>query len=352
MASMPPSHNHAAAMESRRTGQYFHLGVARLATAAALFVVSARPTGSGAEEGETMVEAPRPRRSILYMPGSNARALEKARSLAADALILDLEDAVAPDAKAQARDQVCAALASGGYGKRELIVRVNSLDGAWGRDDMAAVAPAGADAILIPKAEGAAMVREAEALAVACGAPKATALWCMMETPLGILHAEEIAGASPRVACLVMGTSDLAKDLHARHTPARTPMLGALQICLLAARAHRLAILDGVHLDLGDEEGFVQACEQGLELGFDGKTLIHPKQIAPCNEVFAPRADEVAQAQRIIRAFGEARAQGKGVVTVDGRLVENLHVEDAERIVALAQAIAELEQAAPRTATA
>ena len=292
-----------------------------------------------------MGNAVRPRRSVLYMPGSNARALEKAKTLVADSLILDLEDAVAPDAKAQARDQVRNAVRDGGYGKRELVVRINGPDTEWGRDDMAAMAPSGAAAILVPKAESAAMVRDAEALMTEHGAPDEMAIWCMMETPLGILHAEEIAAASPRIACLVMGTSDLAKDLHARHTAMRLPMLGSLSLCLLAARASGLAILDGVHLDLADEEGFVEACKQSLELGFDGKTLIHPKQIAPCNEVFAPSAEEVEQSRKIIQAFAEARSQGKGVVVVDGRLVENLHVENAGRVVALSQAIAELEGA-------
>jgi len=293
-----------------------------------------------------MTSAVRPRRSVLYMPGSNARALEKAKTLAADCLILDLEDAVAPEAKALARDQVCAALRGGGYGRRELVIRVNGLDSPWGGDDLAAAAASGAAAILVPKAENAAMVREAEALMVRHGAPEEMALWCMMETPLGVLHAEEVAGASARLACLVMGTSDLTKELGARHTEARLPMLGALSICLLAARAHGRAILDGVHLDLEDEAGFVASCEQGLELGFDGKTLIHPKQIAPCNRVFAPSPEEMEWSHRIIQAFAEAEAEGKGVTVVDGRLIENLHVEAARRVVALAQAIAEREGAA------
>ncbi len=285
----------------------------------------------------------RPRRSVLYMPGSNARALEKARTLAADALILDLEDAVAPDAKEAARDQVCAAVAAGGYGGRELIVRVNGLDTPWGRDDLAAAAKAAPHAVLIPKVNGAADVRAAEELLVAAGAPDEVALWCMMETPQGILAAGEIAAASPRLAGLVMGTSDLTKDLHARHTADRAPMLTSLSLCVLAARAHGLAVIDGVHLDLDDEAGFEAACRQGLELGFDGKTLIHPRQIAVCNAVFAPDEAEIARARRIIEAFTQARREGKGVVVVDGKLIENLHVEDARRLVALADAIAELE---------
>ena len=282
----------------------------------------------------------RPRRSVLYMPGSNARALEKGRGLAADALILDLEDAVAPDAKRLARDQVMAALAEGGYGARELVIRVNGPDSPWGRDDLAAVAASGCHAVLLPKVDGAGAVAEAAAVLDAHGAPGDLAVWCMMETPLGMLHAEEIAHADARVACLVMGTSDLAKDLHAAHTRDRLPLLTGLSLCLLAARAHGVAIVDGVHLDLADDEGFAHSCRQGADLGFDGKTLIHPKTIAVANRVFAPSADQVDWSKKIIAAHGEAGAQGKGIVVVDGRLIENLHVEAAHRLVALAEAIA------------
>ena len=290
-----------------------------------------------------MAATARPRRSVLYMPGSNARALEKGRSLAADALILDLEDAVAPDAKALARAQIAEAVEAGGYGGRELIVRVNALDSPWGRDDIAALAACGADAILLPKVESAAMVHEAAKLMDAAGAPAETAIMCMMETPRGMLHAEEVAGASERLSCLVMGTSDLVKDLHASHTGARLPVLTALSLCLLAARACGLAIVDGVHLDLNDDEGFAAVCRQGKMLGFDGKTLIHPKTIAKANEVFAPSDEEVAFSHRIIAAHAEAAAQGKGVVVVDGKLIENLHVENAQRLVALAEAISALQ---------
>jgi citrate lyase subunit beta/citryl-CoA lyase len=282
----------------------------------------------------------RPRRSVLYMPGSNARALEKGRTLAADALILDLEDAVAPDAKDLARDQVMAALAEGGYGARELVIRVNGPDSPWGRDDLAAVAASGAHAVLLPKVDGAGAVAEAVAVLDANGAPGDLAVWCMMETPLGMLHAEEIASADGRVACLVMGTSDLAKDLHAAHTRDRLPLLTGLSLCLLAARAYGVAIVDGVHLDLADDEGFAHSCRQGAELGFDGKTLIHPKTIAVANQVFAPSADQVDWSKKIIAAHGEAGAQGKGIVVVDGKLIENLHVEAAQRLVALADTIA------------
>jgi len=293
-----------------------------------------------------MTATARPRRSVLYMPGSNARALEKGRTLAADALILDLEDAVAPDAKALARTQIAEAVRAGGYGGRELIVRVNALDSPWGQDDIAAMAGCGADALLLPKVESAAMVHAAERRMDAAGAPPSMAIMCMMETPLGMLNAAAVAAASPRLSCLVMGTSDLAKDLHASHTPLRLPLLTSLSLCLLAARAHGLAIVDGVHLDLDDDSGFAAVCRQGQELGFDGKTLIHPKTIAKANEVFAPSLEEVAFSHRIIAAHAQAAAAGKGVVVVDGKLIENLHVENAKRLVALAAAIAALHGAA------
>lgn len=293
-----------------------------------------------------MSASARPRRSILYMPGSNARALEKGRGLPADGLILDLEDAVAPDAKETAREQILAALKEGGYGKREIVVRVNPLDSPWGRDDVKAMAASGADAILLPKVETAAMIHELEKLMDAAGAPKSMGIQCMMETPLGMLNAQEVAGASPRITCLVMGTSDLVKDLQAAHTPDRLPVLTSLGLCILAARAHGIAITDGVHLDLSDEEGFAAQCLQGKELGFDGKTLIHPKTIAKANEVFAPSPDEIDWSHKIIEAHAAASAEGKGVVVVDGKLIENLHVENAKRLVALSEAIKELEAAA------
>jgi citrate lyase subunit beta/citryl-CoA lyase len=276
------------------------------------------------------------------MPGSNARALEKAKSLPADALILDLEDAVAPEAKAGAREQVCAALRAGGYGPRETIVRVNALASPWGQADLVAAAGAGADAVLIPKVESADAVRQALRVLDEAGGPADLPVWCMMETPRAMLRAEEIASAHPRVACLVMGTSDLAKELHAAHTPLRLPMLTALGLCLLAARACGLAVLDGVHLDLDDDVGFADACRQAAELGFDGKTLIHPKQIGPANDAFAPDAEALAWARRIIEAHEQAARAGEGVVVVDGRLVEHLHVLEAKRQVALAGAIAAL----------
>jgi len=282
----------------------------------------------------------RPRRSVLYMPGSNARAQEKAKTLPADALILDLEDAVAPDAKAAARDQVCATVRGGGFGSKELVIRINALDTPWGMDDLHAACAVGPDAILVPKVESAWQVTDVERLMAQYRTPERTAIWCMMETPLGILHAEEIARMSRHLACLVMGTSDLTKDLHAQHTATRLPMLTSLGLCVLAARAYDLAILDGVYLDLKDEAGFRAACQQGRELGFDGKTLIHPTQVEPCNEIFAPSADEVAQAQRIIKAFAAAEKEGKAVVVVDGKMIENLHVENAKHVMMLADAIA------------
>ena len=288
----------------------------------------------------------RPRRSILYMPGSNARALEKARSLPADGVILDLEDSVAPDAKEEARKMVTDALEAGGYGKREILLRVNGADTPWGTEDLVAAATSGADAVLLPKIDSAKQVQEAEALLKESGAPETLSIWCMMETPAGILHAEAIAKASGRLEGYVMGTSDLTKDLQAAHTSMRLPMLTSLGICLLAARAFDLAIVDGVYLDLGDEEGFTNACRQGAELGFDGKTLIHPKQIKPANTIFAPSQDEVTFSHKIIDAHKEAVAEGKGVVVVDGKLIENLHVLNAERIVQMSQAIAEMEKEA------
>ena len=282
----------------------------------------------------------RPRRSFLYMPGSNARALEKGRSLMADGLILDLEDAVAPDAKETARSQIKDAITTGGYGHRELIVRTNALESEWGRDDLIAVATMRADAVLLPKVENAAMIQDAEAILIEAGAPSDLPIWCMMETPLGMLHAEEIAFASPRVGGFVMGTSDLAKDLKALHTPDRLPFVTSLGLCVLAARAAGIPILDGVHLDLNDDAGFNASCQQGVEFGFDGKTLIHPKTIAMTNKAFSPSEEEISWAKRIIEAHADVTREGKGVVLVEGRLIENLHVESAQSLVKLADAIA------------
>ncbi|HVH78969.1 MAG TPA: CoA ester lyase [Stellaceae bacterium] len=290
----------------------------------------------------TSPAATRLRRSILFMPGANALALEKARELPADGLIFDLEDAVAPDAKAAARDAVAAAVRQGSYGRRELVLRVNALGTEWGEHDLQAAAAMKLDALLLPKVESAAIVRDSVAVLDRVGAPSELAIWCMIETPRGVLAAAEIA-AAPRVAALVMGTSDLTKDLGARDLPDRVPLLTSLQLVLLAARAHGLAALDGVHLDLADDAGFAAACAQGRALGFDGKTLIHPKQIGPANAAFAPSAAEIAYAEKITVAHEAALAAGKGIVVVDRRLVENLHVAAAQRTLALAEAIRKID---------
>ena len=283
----------------------------------------------------------RPRRSVLYLPGSNPRALGKARVLPADGLIFDLEDAVAPEAKEAARATVAAALSEGGYAPRELILRVNGLDTVWGHADLAVAATLPIDAVLLPKVESADRVRLADSLLDALGAPPALSVWCMIETPLGVLRAAEIAGASPRLAMLVLGTSDLTKDLNASETRDRLPLMTALGLVLLAARAYGCAVLDGVQLDLADTEGFAEACRQGRELGFDGKTLIHPTQIEPANAAFAPSADEIARARRLVAAYAEGVAAGKGAIRHEGRLIEALHVEAAQRTLTLAEAIAE-----------
>jgi citrate lyase subunit beta / citryl-CoA lyase len=285
----------------------------------------------------------RPRRSVLYMPGSNARALEKAKSIAADALILDLEDAVAPEAKETARAQVCAAVRSCGYGHRELVIRINALDTPWGQADMEAAAAAAPDAILLPKpGTGADIVRATEALARA-GAPDKTRLWAMIETPLAILNLAGIAAASrqqgARLACFVLGTNDLVKETRADLSVNRRPALYWLSATLTAARAYGLDALDGVYNNFKDAEGYRRECVHGRRLGFDGKTLIHPDQVAVANEVFAPPAAEVAFARKIIAAWAQPENKGKGVITVEGRMVELLHAEMAARTVAIAEAI-------------
>jgi citrate lyase subunit beta/citryl-CoA lyase len=285
---------------------------------------------------------PRPHRSLLYMPGSNARALEKAKTLDADALIMDLEDSVSPEAKAKARElvvQACQAANNGDYGNKIICIRANALDTQWGEDDLKAAAAANPDAVLLSKVNNAADVKAAERVLTAAGLTEKTALWVMMETPLSILHAEEIAASSPRMGAFVLGTSDLVKDLHAHHTTMRLPVIASLNFCVLAARAYGLEVLDGVYLHLNDPEGFEQSCLQGLEMGFDGKTLIHPKQLEATNRVFAPSPEDIELSKRIIKAHGQAAAEGKGVVVVDGSLIENLHVQNAQRIVALAQSI-------------
>jgi citrate lyase subunit beta/citryl-CoA lyase len=290
----------------------------------------------------TADDALRPRRSVLYMPGANERALEKAKDIPADALILDLEDAVAPDAKPEARERVCAAVAGGGYGNRELIIRANGLGTEWHDEDLAAAAKAGPDAVLVPKVNSAAEVHAIEAALAAAGAPEHTKVWAMLETPVAVLHAEEICSASERLTVLVMGTNDLVKELHAVRVADRHPLLTSLKLCLLGARAAGKVILDGVYNDIKDEAGFLAECRQGREMGFDGKTLIHPSQVEPCNGVFAPDDDAVDLARRTIAAFEEAQAEGRGVVTLDGRMIENLHVEEARRVLAITDAIAAL----------
>ncbi len=292
-----------------------------------------------------MTAVTRPRRSVLYMPGSNPRALDKGRSLACDGIVMDLEDAVAPDAKQAARDAIAEALAQGGYGAREILIRVNGLDTPWGHDDLVFAAGQPAHGIILSKVESGGTVRQAESLLERNGAPQAMGLWCMIETPRGVLAAQEIAAATPRMAGLMLGTNDLAKDLHCLHTPDRAPLMTSFGLCLLAARAYGIAILDGVHADLNDDDGFAAVCRQGRELGFDGKTLIHPKTIAAANAAFSPRDEDIAWARRIADAHAAAMAEGKGVLQVDGKLVEGLHVAEAQRLVAMADLIRELEGA-------
>jgi citrate lyase subunit beta/citryl-CoA lyase len=282
----------------------------------------------------------RPRRSVLYMPGANERALEKAKGLDADALILDLEDAVAPDAKAEARARVCDLVLAGAYGTKEVAIRANGLDTEWHAADIAAIAAAGPAAVVVPKVNSVDDVRKIEDGLAAGNAPAATKIWAMVETPVAMLHAEEIAAASDRLTVLVMGTNDLAKELHAEHVPGRQPLLTGLGLCVLAARATGKVILDGVYNDINDPDGFAAECLQGRQMGFDGKTLIHPSQIDPANETWAPTPEAVEDASALIATFEAAIAEGKGVVTHNGRMIENLHVDNARRILAVAEAIA------------
>ena len=282
----------------------------------------------------------RPRRSVLYMPAANERALEKAKTLPADALIFDLEDAVAPDAKDEARERACAMVAGGGYGNREITIRANGIGTAWHDADLAAIAKAGPQGIVVPKVNSAAEVHAIAAALERHGAPAHTKIWAMLETPVAMLHAEEICSASERLTVLVMGTNDLAKELHAKRVADRQPLMAGLSLSLLAARATGKVILDGVFNDINDEAGFMAECLQGRAMGFDGKTLIHPGQVAACNEAFSPEAEEIDLAVRIISAFEEAERDGRGVVTVDGRMIENLHVDEARRVLALRDVIA------------
>ena len=288
----------------------------------------------------------RPRRSALYLPGNNARALEKGKTLPADVLIFDLEDAVGPDAKAESRARVCEAISPGSYQTREIVVRINGLGTDWHEDDLAAVAGSAAHGVLVPKVETAQQVAALATALDRLGAPESLQLWTMMETPRAFLRAEEIASASDRLAALVIGTNDLVNDLHGLHVPGRAPALTALSLGVLGARAAGKAILDGVFNSIADEAGFRAEARQGREMGFDGKTLIHPSQVAPANEIFGPSRDELADARKIVSAYQQAQAAGESVITVDGRMIESLHVRDAQRILALAELISKLESQA------
>ena len=287
-----------------------------------------------------------PYRSVLYMPGSRPRALEKARNLPADALILDLEDAVAPAEKERARALVAETVESGGYGLRRLLIRVNGLDTEWGEADVARAAQAGPDAILVPKVERPEDIHRVVALMEAAGAPARTRVWAMMETPRGILNAWEIARAHRRLEGFVIGTNDLAKDLGAAHTPDRQPLLASLSLCLLAARAERLLCVDGVYNAFQDKEGLRAHCVQARDMGMDGKSLIHPDQVGVANDVFAPSAEDLALAAAQVEAFEEAEARGEGVAVLNGRIVENLHVASARWLLAKAAAIEAMSEAA------
>ncbi len=282
----------------------------------------------------------RPRRSVLYMPSSNAKALDKARSIPCDAIIFDLEDAVAPDAKPAAREAAAAAVGSGGYGGRELTIRCNGLGTPWGADDIAAAGAARPSAVVIPKVGSRAEVDMIAAALDAAGGSD-TAIWAMIETPTAIFDVRQIA-SHPRVAVLVMGTNDLAREIGAPQVPGRSNLVPYLATAVLAAREAGKVILDGVYNDVRDDAGFAVECQQGVQMGFDGKTLIHPGQVDPCNAAWSPTDDEVDYSRRVIEAFSAAEAEGRGVITVDGRMIENLHVANARRTLAVADAIAAL----------
>ncbi len=284
-----------------------------------------------------MTTAYRPRRSVLYMPSSNERALEKAKALGCDALILDLEDAVAPDAKPAARDNACAAAKSGEYGRREITIRVNGIGTEWHEADLAAASAAGPDGIVVPKVNSPKEVRQLAEAMRDFGAPETTKLWAMIETPEAIFQADKIARADERLACFVIGTNDLVKELQALHVPGRGPVLTALSIALLAARRAGIAIVDGVYNDVKDAEGFAAECRQGREMGFDGKTLIHPGQIDACNAAFSPSESEIEEAEGIVAAWRDGA--GTGVVTYNGKMIERLHVDIAERVLAVHEAV-------------
>lgn len=287
----------------------------------------------------------RPRRSALYLPGNKSRALQRGRTLPADVLIFDLEDAVGPDAKDESRTAVCDAVMSGNYRPREVVVRINGLDTDWHDDDLAAVAGSAADGVLVPKIETAQQVQHLVGAFDGLGAPRSLQLWVMIETPRAFLRIEEIASASDRLAALVVGTNDLVNELHGLHVPGRAPVLPALAMAVLGARAAGKAVLDGVFNDITDGDGFTAEARQGREMGFDGKTLIHPSQIAAANDTFGPSEKELEHARKVVSAYEQARAAGRSVITVDGRMIENLHVRDAQRILSLADLISDLEGA-------
>lgn len=286
----------------------------------------------------------RPRRSLLYMPGSNARAIEKAKTLACDGIVFDLEDAVAPEAKEAARDQACAAVAAGGFGRREMFIRINGVDTPWAMEDLAAAVKAAPAAILIPKVGSAELLDKIGARLLDMGADRKTRIWAMIETPIAILRIAEIAAmakdSETRLDGFVLGTNDLVKESRGRIVKGRGPLLPWLAQALAAARAYGIQALDGVHNDIADAEGLRAECQQGRDMGFDGKTLIHPSQVDICNEVFSPSADEIAEARRIIAAFDLAENRDKGVISIDGRMVERMHADMARRTVAVADAIA------------
>lgn len=285
----------------------------------------------------------RPRRTALYMPGANDKALEKAKGLPCDAVIFDTEDSVAPDMKAVAREKVAAAVASREYGNRELTIRVNALQTEWARDDLRSAAQAGPAGIVVPKVDSAADVAEVEKIIEGAGVPDHTRIWAMLETPAAVEKAVEIATSSERLEVLVMGTNDLAKELRAALIPGRAPLLWGLGRCVNAARFAGKAILDGVYNDVKNPAGFAEECVQGAQMGFDGKTVIHPSQVEPCNEAYSPAPEEVEYSRRVVEAFEAGLAEGKGVITVDGKMIENLHVDNARRAIAIAAAIAALE---------
>ncbi|NKB21291.1 MAG: CoA ester lyase [Alphaproteobacteria bacterium] len=289
----------------------------------------------------------RPRRSAMYTPGANERALEKGREVPADILIMDLEDGVAPDAKETARANILRVLGEGGYGAREIGVRINGTGSEWHEPDVEAIATSGANMLVVPKVDSADTVIAIVKLMEAAKAPTDMQIWCMIETAHGVLNVNAIASSHPRVGALLIGSADLTKDLRAQHMPDRLPLMTSIQLCVLAARANGLTVLDSPFFDLSDDEGFLESCRQGRSMGFDGKTLLHPKTVSGANAIFGPSEEEIAWAHKISVAHETALAEGKGVTLVDGQLVEGLHVEEAQRLVQMAKTIKALEAASP-----